>query len=780
MASLSLSDLLGQILDAMRAADCAPHDPRTLTFGPPKTGAVHRYRVDGDKPGSANGWFIFYDDGIPAGAFGSWKLNFTETWCAKREHELSEAERARRNQHLAAARAERAKQETVIRAEAKRRAAELWGKSAVTVDAKHPYLLKKRVPAIGLRQLGPALVIPIQDGNGALHSLQFIGGDGRKTFLTGGAISGNSLTLGDPGEQPETLLVCEGYATGASLHCASGLPTACAFNAGNLKPVAASLRLRFPHAVLVVCADDDRRTEGNPGRTKAEEAAANVGGFVIAPLFEGLDTDAEPTDFNDLHCLAGLPALKAQLADALALCQAPHQRREAFEARIDATDGFEELTHDLIRQILDSGLPRATVTYLVKRIAKKVKVPAADLFEQVKRATTPKGWKARLRYADDGELKPTLANLVTILSQHPDWRNLLFYDLFSGDILKRMPPPFRNATTGVWADADSSKAHVWLEEEFGLDKLTTGLVDEAIMVAADLRTIHVVKEYLEPLHWDGTARLRTWPLRYLGAADTPVHRFVGQAWVIGAVKRVYEPGCKFDNVLVLEGKQGIQKSTALAALGGPWHAESITDAGSKDSLVTLRGMWLVEFAELDALSRVESSRMKQHISSRQDVYRPPYGKRSITVPRQNVFAASCNPEKYLKDETGARRFWPVRCGVIDIEALIADRDQLWAEALHLYRQGEPCHATADMTYLTEAQDERYQEDPWEEHVMEFVYGKREVLSSAVLYECLRVDLPKQTQADKNRVAKILGRLGYVCRLIKREGKVYRVYRTGEP
>ena len=777
MAHPSLSDLIAKILDAMRAAGCAPHDPRVVTFGPPKTGALNRYRVEGDKSGSANGWFIFYDDGIPAGAFGSWKSGISETWCSKRDHELSDAERSQRDQHLAAAKAQRAQQEQQVRAQARKKATELWDKSAETVDAKHPYLLKKQIPAVGIRQLGKQLVIPIQDSNGALHSLQFIEEDGSKRFLTGGAISGNSCTLGEL-DGAETILICEGYATGVSLHRASGLPVVVAYNAGNLKPVGAALRLRFPHAALVFCADDDRWKPNTPefkvGEIKARAVAEAVNGFVILPLFDGINTDSKPTDFNDLHCLAGLDQLKAQLTNALAHCQSPHRRREAFEAEIDGTDDFETLTVAMPRRILDAGLPKATISYLLKRISKKVRVPLADLQEQAKQTTTPNGWKAKLRYDDNGDLKLTLANLVTILNHHPDWRGVLFYDEFSGDILKRKPPPFPHVKLGEWTDMDSSKSRVWLEEEYDFEKLPTGLVDEAVAVAADLHAVHAVKEYLEPLKWDRVPRCKTWLLRYLGAEDNPVHRFVGQAWMVGAVRRIYEPGSQFDNVLVLEGRQGARKTTALRVLGGAWHAESITDLGSKDSLQTLRGKWIVEFAELDALGRVESSRIKQHISATNDVYRPSYGRRSITVPRQNVFAASCNPEKYLKDETGARRFWPVRVGTIDIDALVRDRDQLWAEAVHLYRQGEQCWATPDMAYLTEAQEARFQDDPWEEHVAIFCYGKRNVLISEVL-SSLRVEVPKQTQSEKNRVAKILGRLGFACKLVKTKGVVYREY-----
>lgn len=771
MNNLSNSDLIAQILDAMHAAGCAPHNPGDVVID----GKIHYYRVDGDKAGTKKGWFIFYDDGIPAGAFASFKLHGTDdhvTWVARIDREMTDAERERNRKNLEAAKEQRRIAAAEARKIARNRAADLWGKSAETVSANHRYLVKKQIPAIGIRQLGPALVIPILDGNGALHSLQFIAEDGGKTFLTGGAIAGNACPVGEFAE-PETILICEGYATGVSLHCASGLPVVVAFNAGNLKSVAAGLRLRYPHAALVVCGDDDRWTDGNPGKSKGAEAAAAVGGFAVFPLFDGIETDSNPTDFNDIHCLAGLDQLKAQLANLLATCQPSHRRREAFETEIDATDDFEALTAGLPRRIVESGLPKATISYLLKRIAKKARVPVADLREQVKQAASPAGWKAKLRYDDNGALRPTLANIVTVLNHHPDWRGTLFFDRFAGDVVKRRAPPVPNAVTGEWTDLDSRKTRVWLEENFDLE-VPNETVDDAVAVVADAHPVNQVLEYLDALRWDARPRLKTAAIRYLGAEDNPVHRFVLQAWMIGAVKRVREPGAKFDNVLVLEGAQSIGKSTALDALGGPWHAESITDVGSKDSLVTLRGKWIVEFSELDALGRVEVSRVKQHVSAKQDVYRQPFGRRSVTVPRQNVFAASCNPDKYLRDETGGRRFWPVRCGAIDNDALRRDRDQLWAEASALCAAGEQYWATPDMAYLKAAQEERFMEDPWEEPIMEYCYGKKEVLASDVLTH-LRVDLPRQTQQDKNRVSKVLWRLGYRCKPAKRFGKTYRVY-----
>jgi len=772
MTNFNFSELAAAALDALRASGLAPHDAGK--DAPVFDGQLHRYRVEGDKAGSKNGWRVFYGDGIPSGAFGSWKTGQSETWCAKGDHELSVAEKAQRDQHLAAAKAARQALEIQVRAHAQQRAQELLSKSRETVDAKHAYLLKKQIPAIGIRQMQQTLVIPLRDIQGALHSLQFIGPDGNKKFLTGGAIQGHFHLIGSA-SPASTLLICEGWATGISLHLATGHPVFVAFNAGNLLPVGEAVRAVYPQSALVVCGDDDRWTEGNPGREKATAAAQALNGFALFPDFAGLNAPGKPTDFNDLHTLAGLPALKAQLARALEGCQPEADRRQALERTIDETEDFETLVNALPRQIADSGLPKPTVSYLLKRLAAKVKVPIADLREVMKPDDRDaSGWRADLRY-DNGNLRETLANMVIVLDNAPAWRHALVLDRFSGDVLKRHALPFAHEP-GPWLDIDSSKTRIWFEthRDFEMNP-TTLLVDEAIQVVGDRHPVHVVQEYLEGLRWDSQHRLKTWPIRYLGADDTPASRFIGQAWMVGAVKRIYEPGCKFDNVLVLEGPQGAGKSTVLAILGGEWHAESVTDVGSKDSLMVLRGKWILEFAELDALGRVEASRIKQHISAPYDTYRPPYGRRTITVPRQGVFAATCNPMQYLKDETGGRRFWPIRVGRIDLDRLREDRDQLWAEALALYRQGEQTWATADMTYLADAQEARYQTDPWEELIIPFVMNHPRVTINAIMAEVLMIEKSRRTQAEKNRIAKILNRLGFKLKLTSQNGQSVRVY-----
>src|SRR5581483_7104435 len=192
---------------------------------------------------------------------------------------------------------------------------------------------------------------------------------------------------------------------------------------------------------------------------------------------------------------------------------------------------------------------------------------------------------------------------------------------------------------------------------------------QAVQTAARDRPIHPVKAYLHALLWDGVQRVDTWLSAYLGAEDTEYARAVGSRWLISAVARIYRPGVKADCCLILEGPQGIKKSTALRTLAGEYFTDELADLGSKDAALQIRGVWIVEISELDSLARSEIASIKAFMSRTADRFRPPFGKRVVECPRQCVFAGTVNHTEYLRDETGARRFWPVLCGTIDIEAL---------------------------------------------------------------------------------------------------------------
>jgi len=259
-------------------------------------GKIHRFTVDGDKPRSLNGWYVLHDDGVPAGAFGSWKHDISSSWCAKSEQEFTPTERAEYAAKMERIKAERAAATEQLRADARDKAFKIWEACPVAND-NHPYLVRKGVKAYGLRQSGDALVVPLKTTDGTLHSLQFIDPDGNKRFLTGGRIKGCYSGIGRPDGK---IYIAEGYATAASIHESTQSAVAIAFNAGNLEPVALAMRERFQDIEIIIAADNDVNTPGNPGITKANQAARAVQATVVAP---------EAGDFNDLALSAGAEAV---------------------------------------------------------------------------------------------------------------------------------------------------------------------------------------------------------------------------------------------------------------------------------------------------------------------------------------------------------------------------------------------------------------------------------------------------------------------------------------
>lgn len=298
----------GEIVDQFRAAMRAAGLETDATIE--ADGKLHRFRVAGDRRDQRNGWYVLHADGLPAGEFGCWKRGLSETWHANIGRELSEAEREANRARLEAIRRDREAEALRMRAEARKKAAKLWEEANPKPSAKHPYLVKKQVRGYGIRQLRDALLIPVRDADGALHGLQFIQPDGSKRFTSGMAKAGHYHAIGKP---DAVLLIAEGYATAATLREATGHAVAVAFDTGNLRPVALALRAKFPAVRIVIAADNDHRTDGNPGMVKAAEAAQAVGGIVIAPEFAADDAG---TDWNDYAATHGLPAVGAAFASA--------------------------------------------------------------------------------------------------------------------------------------------------------------------------------------------------------------------------------------------------------------------------------------------------------------------------------------------------------------------------------------------------------------------------------------------------------------------------------
>ena len=333
------------------------------------------------------------------------------------------------------------------------------------------------------------------------------------------------------------------------------------------------------------------------------------------------------------------------------------------------------------------------------------------------------------------------ANIMHALRHAPELEGIVRFNEFANRLEIARAVPWRNARAGErWTDDDDLNVMTWLQRR-GMSVRGKNSVADCVAGVARECPFHPVVSYLDGLEWDGGSRLRTWLAHYLKADGAAQYLgAVGTAFLISAVARIYKPGCQADYVLVLEGPQGIGKSRMLQTLGFPWTTDALPDLHSKDAAVQLHGVWLVELAELAALRRTEIEATKAFITRRVDRYRPPYGRHAIEVPRQCVFIATTNEATYLRDATGNRRFWPVSIAKADIEALSADRDKLWAEAVELYRQDTPWYLSdEDERTATDEQEKRTLRTETAQSVSEYLAHLEErgifELTTREVFEC---------------------------------------------
>lgn len=389
-------------------------------------------------------------------------------------------------------------------------------------------------------------------------------------------------------------------------------------------------------------------------------------------------------------------------------------------------------------------------------------------------------WRNGLILNDKGAPRALLANALLALREAPEWQGVLARDAFNLSTIATAPPPFEQGRNDFsereWTGRDDTLTAAWLQEQgIAVSPDTAG---QAVETVASEHSFHPVRDYLNGLSWDGEFRIGQWLESYLGAhvGDDGERReyvsAVGERFLISAVARIMQPGCKADHALILEGPQGARKSTALQTLAEPWFTDEIADLGSKDAALQMQGAWLIELSELDSLSRAEVSRVKSFITRTTDRFRPPYGRRVVTSPRQCVFAGTVNDDAYLRDATGNRRFWPVRCGTINVEALARDRDQLWAEAVANYHAGEPWWLDrADLQDAAGAEQQaRYATDALDDVVADYVRGREYVTVREVLEEALQLDKARWDQITQNRVARCLKSMGWERHQFRRGDK----------
>lgn len=752
-----MSKHLPDFVDFMSKNGCQP--ARSSDIKP--SGKIIRFQIDGDKSGSRNGRCTLWDEGDFATA---WFMNMREgvkyTWHSKAKRKFTDEERREWAKKIEADKRAREEERQQGYIDAANKSQWIWSNA---IKGDHAYLQKKGISGAGTRVYKGALLVPAYK-SGKLTSLQFISAQGEKRFLTGGEIEGAYGSLGrDVGD----IYICEGFATAASVFEATGKATIWAFNAGNLEHVALSIRKKYPESRLILAADNDQWTStGNVGVEKAKKVAMMVNGFIVWPEFPADDPDKR-TDFNDLHVTEGLDRVKERLSQA--------------EKVGDRDGGSGVPDSDSLAASEDSTVPPSWFN----------EIPLPEPEYHSRELESVEDWKSLVICDHKGNpVKTSLKNNILYLQHHPKYKGIFRYNEFSHQIMVTRCP--------VWDDEDAFRVHTVTDvdisqtasslESLGMSPDRTR-VHNAIEVVANKNSFHPAQDYFNALEWDGKERLNNWLSYYLGAEDDEAEylAFIGKKWLVAAVKRVFKGGCKFDHVLVMEGKQGRGKSTALKVLATfgddveeSYFTDAITiaDIQSKDTIQKIQGSIIVELAELAGFNKKDDEEIKRWITLQHDDIRLPYARTTTRFKRQYVLSATTNGYDYLKDPTGNRRYWPCKTGTIDLEALKKDRKQLWAEAVHWYKQGLYVGPTPEEMLLAEkAQEKRRSIDAWENDVVSALSNmalKPDIKTEDIMRE-MGLGLKDRDYKAQRRVSGIMQGLGYESKPKRIGATVQRVW-----
>ena len=368
-----------------------------------------------------------------------------------------------------------------------------------------------------------------------------------------------------------------------------------------------------------------------------------------------------------------------------------------------------------------------------------------------------------------GQPHSNVANALTLIRQDPALSEAFGFDEMQRRTFVCGPLPGRDCDSGPFPrplrdiDATAVQEHMQCA---GLPRIGRETTFQAIEARAAERAYHPVSTYLDGLKWDGLQRLATWLPDYLGADATPYTAGIGPLILIAMVARVRRPGCKADYMPVLVGPQGARKSSACRVLGGPWFSDSLPDIRSgKDVSQHLRGKWLIEVAELSALDRAEAAALKAFVTRETEIYRPSYGRAEAVEPRQCVFIGTTNKAAFLRDETGGRRFWPIEVGAIRLDALAHDRDQLFAEADHLFGQGAAWWPATDFEtqHIAPQQEARHEADAWEQVIRDQLISAHRTTVLEVARAALGLETRSVGTAEMRRISAALERMGWVRR-----------------
>ena len=673
-------------------------------------GVDHFIQLEKDRSGRRLGYCLAIEpDGFAHGNFFNFDSGVSDSWHSK----LEPGQKKIYQKVLKQADEKRKARAAEVAAEAQ----EAWIFSSDCDN--HPYLVAKGVKSYGLHLSGENLLVPAYRG-GQIVTMQKIQPNGFKLFMEGGTKKGAYFTMaGAPGP----VLICEGYATGASLHEATGYTVIVAFDAYNLSAVAEEIKDTYPESVIIFCADNDKA-----GLEQAEKAARIIKAFIVHP-------DASGDDFNDVHSRDGLEAVAKKI------------------------------------QVASESPP--------EKAPLSVSLASGDL--QTEGGNFNK-WDTGLIYIDKHEtvLEPRiLHNAVILIRGAPTLRGVFKFNEFKSDTFICRCPPWDDPEgfkVRRLENVDLTRCEAFLESQYGM-RLGAQKVSSAIEAAAEEFKFHPVREYFSSLEWDGVLRLDTWLQDYAGAIFQPPEYTskLGKIWMVAGVARMMRPGCKFDHMLVLEGPQNAGKSMLFREIGTfgrdipeTYYTDSvnISQIEERGSILKLQGNLIIEFPELAGMGKKDQNELKRWITIQDDEVEVKHKQRTQFLPRQFILGATYNPiagEGWINDPTGGRRFWPIRTGAkLNIEGLKLVREQLWAEAVWLYRQGMNLYVDdKDPVYamMQQEQADRADRDIWTDAIYSVVQDVEHAQSTEILSK-LGIEIGKQDRNHKSRVTKVMMQLGW--------------------
>jgi len=384
-------------------------------------------------------------------------------------------------------------------------------------------------------------------------------------------------------------------------------------------------------------------------------------------------------------------------------------------------------------------------------------------------------WKLFYQWGETGPLL-TASNVLVALRNAPELQQSVAFDeMQAGAVMARTTPGDNaNCFPHPASDIDVARIQVWLQRDGGLTKIGLEAVRTAVDIYAHENSFHPVRDWLAELRWDGAKRLDAWLTTVFGVEATSYSARIGRMFLIAMVARVMEPGCKMDYMLVIDSAQGIKKSSVFEILAGEWFSDAIPKLGSDEirASMHIRGKWLIEDAELASRGRSSIEEVKQFISRRVERYTPKHGRKEVHEPRQCVFAGTTNELTYLKDETGNRRFWPVSANIDEARDtwLVANRDQLFAEALVAYRAKEPWWPDRkfEEKYIVPEQDARFSGDEWDSTIAKFLdlalkHPHHKITTVDALEGGLGIAVKDIRPGQTVKVGNVIRRLGWISK-----------------